>query len=112
MTAALSLTAIVAGLLISGKVSASDDFAMQIMDVFTISGRGAVMTGQVSSGSISVGDTVCVPLKNGETVARPVTGIEMFRKLLERAEKGQLVGLLVDYDSKQIREDGQLHSDC
>jgi elongation factor Tu len=91
---------------------ADDDFSMQVMDAFTVSGQGTVVTGQISTGAVSLGDTVCVPLKNGETVARPVKGIEMFRKLLERAEAGQTVGLLVDVDSKQVEKGTTLHADC
>jgi elongation factor Tu len=92
--------------------TADDDFSMQVMDAFTVSGQGTVLTGRIAAGSVSVGDTVCVPLKDGETVARSLKGIEMFRKLLERAEAGQTVGLLVDVDSKQVEKGAMLHADC
>jgi len=88
------------------------EFSMGIMDVFSITGRGVVMTGQVASGSIVVGDQVCIPLTNGETAARTVDGIEIFRKLLDRAEKGQMVGLLVQIDKDLVEKGALLHRNC
>jgi translation elongation factor EF-Tu-like GTPase len=85
---------------------------MNIMDVFTITDRGTVLTGQVKSGSISTGDTVCIPLKDGDVAARTVNGIERFRKILDHAEKGQMVGLLVEVDKKQVKKGELLHDDC
>ena len=66
-------------------------FRMTVGDVFSIAGRGTVVTGRVEAGSVRVGDTVRV---NG---ARPVSvdGIEMFRKTVETAGVGDNVGLLV-----------------
>ena len=90
-----------------------DAFSMTIMDVFTISGRGVVMTGRVGSGIIRVGDTVCVPLESGDMTAREVMGLEMFRKLLESASAGQNVGILIDgIDRKSIVKGETLHGDC
>lgn len=89
-----------------------EEFGMSIMDVFTITGRGTVLTGQVKSGTIVVGDTVCIPLSNGETAARTVDGIEMFRKILDRAEKGQMVGLLIQVDKKLVEKGALMHGDC
>jgi elongation factor Tu len=86
---------------------------MKIMDAFKITGRGTVMTGRVDTGSIAPGDAVCVPLTSGETVAREVDGIERFRKMLERAEAGQFVGILVTgVDSKDVKKGESLHADC
>ena len=53
-----------------------------IMDVFSISGAGTVLTGEVLSGSLVPGDPVCIPLIDGETAACTVEGIEMRRKFL------------------------------
>jgi len=90
-----------------------DNFGMTIMDVFSIRGTGVVLTGLVSSGVINVGDTVCVPLESGGTAAHKVGGLEMFRKLLERAEAGQNVGILIEgIDHKAVKKGGTLHSDC
>jgi elongation factor Tu len=97
---------------ISANAVADDGFSMKIMDVFTITGRGTVLTGQVASGSLTVGDTVCVPLQGDEIAARTVEGIEMFRKLLDRAEKGQMVGILIDIDKKLVEKGALLHGDC
>ena len=96
----------------SAQAGADDGFSMKIMDAFAITGRGTVLTGQVATGSLEVGDTVCVPLQDGETAAQTVDGIEMFRKLLERAEKGQMVGILVQVDNKLVEKGALLHSDC
>ncbi|MBT8071379.1 MAG: hypothetical protein KJO80_13175 [Gammaproteobacteria bacterium] len=89
------------------------EFSMRIMDVFSITGKGVVMTGRIDSGVIEVGDTVCVPLESGQQTAREVVGIEMFRKLLKYANAGQNVGILIDeIDRKLILKGGSLHSDC
>ena len=55
---------------------------------------------------------VCVPLHNGDTAARTVDGIEMFRKVLERAEKGQMVGILVAVDKKLVEKGAMLEGGC
>ncbi len=69
---------------------AEEAFAMRVMDVFAITGRGIVVTGIVKSGAISVGETVCIG--DGEPVR--IEGIEMFRKVLERVAAGDNAGLL------------------
>ena len=105
--------AMAANLLFPRPVGAAEDFSMLIMDAFTITDRGTVLTGQIKSGSVSVGDTVCVPLTNGETAARKVGSLEMRREILERAEKGQIVGVLVQLiDRKLVGKAALLHSDC
>jgi len=99
-------------LLSSGHARADSDFSMKIMDAFAITGRGTVLTGQVATGSLEVGDPVCIPLNNGEIAARGVEGIEKFGKVLDRAEKGQIVGLLVEVDKKLVEKGSFMHSDC
>ena len=89
-----------------------DSFSMRIMEVFTITGRGTVLTGQVLSGSVTVGENVCIPLLDGETAPRIVEGIELMRKQLDRAEKGQIVGVLLQVDKKKVEKGGLLHSNC
>jgi len=78
-------------------------FLMPIEDVFTITGRGTVVTGRVERGQIKVGDTVeIVGIKDTQTSV--VTGLEMFRKLLDYAEAGDNVGVLlrgIDRDQVQ-----------
>ncbi len=68
-------------------------FLMPIEDVFSISGRGTVVTGRVESGIVNVGDEVeIVGIK--DTQKTTVTGVEMFRKLLDRGEAGDNIGAL------------------
>ena len=94
----------------SHAVAANTGFSMPIQDSFKITGRGTVLTGKISSGTLSVGYTVCVPLQSG---ARTVTGIESFRKLLEKAETGVNVGVLVgEVDSKQVKVKAVLNGNC
>lgn len=69
----------------------SGDFSFTVEDVFTITGRGTVVTGRVASGSISVGEHVLI---NG-TLETEVTGIEMFRKTLDTASAGDNCGILL-----------------
>lgn len=95
-------------------VIGSEAFSMQITDAFAITGRGTVMTGRVATGSLESGDTVCIPMKSGEILPRRVDGIERFRKMLERAEAGQMVGVAVsgEVDSKQVKKGADLTTGC
>ena len=69
-------------------------FLMPVEDVFSITGRGTVATGRVERGTVKVGDTAeLVGIK--ETRQAVITGVEMFRKLLDQAEAGDNVGLLL-----------------
>ena len=69
-------------------------FLMPIEDVFSIKGRGTVVTGRVEKGVVKVGQTVeIVGIK--ETVTTTVTGVEMFHKLLDQGEAGDAVGVLI-----------------
>jgi elongation factor Tu len=69
-------------------------FLLPVEDVFTISGRGTVATGRVERGVVNVGDTVdIVGIK--DTTSSTVTGVEMFRKLLDRGEAGDNLGVLL-----------------
>ena len=71
-------------------------FLMPVEDVFSITGRGTVATGRVETGVIKVGDEVQI-LGLGEDKKSVVTGVEMFRKLLDEGEAGDNVGLPVSY---------------
>src|SRR5699024_2634187 len=68
-------------------------FLMPVEDVFSISGRGTVATGRVEQGKIEVGDEVEV-VGLADTQKTTVTGIEMFRKMLDYAEAGDNIGAL------------------
>lgn len=72
--------------------SSTGSFELTVEDVFSITGRGTVITGRVSSGTIRVGDDVTI-LPNG--ISTTITGIEQFRKSLDYAEAGDNVGLLL-----------------
>jgi len=70
-------------------------FVMPVEDVFSITGRGTVATGKIEAGTINVGDEVQLLGMGDETLTSTVTGVEMFRKLLDSGEAGDNVGLLL-----------------
>ena len=83
-------------------------FLMPIDDVFTITGRGTVVTGRVERGQVKVGDNVSIVGLMDEPKSTVVTGVEMFRKLLDFAEAGDNIGtLLRGIDRKEV-ERGQV----
>ena len=83
-------------------------FLMPVEDVFTITGRGTVATGRVERGTVKVGDTVEIVGLADKPKDTVVTGVEMFRKLLDLAEAGDNIGaLLRGFDRKEI-ERGQV----
>jgi elongation factor Tu len=82
-------------------------FLMPIEDVFSISGRGTVVTGRVERGIVKVGETVeIVGIK--DTVATTVTGVEMFRKLLDEGRAGENIGALLRGTKREDVERGQV----
>ena len=82
-------------------------FLMPIEDVFSISGRGTVVTGRVERGVVKVGDEIeIVGLK--ETAKTTCTGVEMFRKLLDQGEAGDNVGVLLRGTKRDEVERGQV----
>ena len=82
-------------------------FLMPIEDVFTITGRGTVVTGRVERGSVKVGDTVEI-IGIRETQSSVVTGVEMFRKLLDYAEAGDNIGVLLRGINRDQVQRGQV----
>ncbi len=83
------------------------DFLMPVEDVFSISGRGTVVTGRVETGVVNVGDEVeIVGIK--DTTKTTVTGVEMFRKLLDSGEAGDNIGALVRGIAREEVERGQV----
>jgi len=82
-------------------------FMMPVEDVFSITGRGTVATGRVESGKVSVGDEVEV-IGIKDTAKTTVTGVEMFRKLLDYAEAGDNIGALLRGLSRDDVERGQV----
>jgi elongation factor Tu len=84
-------------------------FLMPIEDVFSISGRGTVVTGRVERGIVKVGDEVeIVGIK--DTVKTTVTGVEMFRKLLDEGRAGENCGVLLRGTKREDVERGQVLS--
>jgi elongation factor Tu len=83
-------------------------FLMAIEDVFTITGRGTVATGRVERGVIKVGDEVEIVGIHPETRKTVVTGVEMFRKLLDQAQAGDNVGVLLRGVARTEIERGQV----
>ena len=71
------------------------DFLMPVEDVFSITGRGTVATGRIERGVINSGDAVDIIGMGAEDLKSTVTGVEMFRKILDRGEAGDNVGLLL-----------------
>ena len=83
------------------------DYLMPIEDIFSISGRGTVVTGRIERGIVNVGDEVeIVGIRPTEKTV--VTGVEMFRKLLDRGEAGDNVGVLLRGTKKDEVERGQV----
>ncbi len=83
-------------------------FLMPIEDVFSITGRGTVVTGRIERGVVKVGETVDIIGINEEKQTTTVTGVEMFRKLLDRGEAGDNVGLLLRGTDKDAVERGMV----
>ncbi len=83
------------------------DFLMPVEDVFSISGRGTVVTGRIERGIVNVGDELAiVGLKDTEKTT--CTGVEMFRKLLDRGEAGDNVGVLLRGTKREDVDRGQV----
>jgi elongation factor Tu len=82
-------------------------FLMPVEDIFSISGRGTVATGRIERGKVKVGDEMEI-VGIRPTVKRVITGVEMFRKLLDAGEAGDNVGLLLRGTEKDEVERGQV----
>ncbi|EAE5953484.1 elongation factor Tu, partial [Listeria monocytogenes] len=83
-------------------------FMMPVEDVFSITGRGTVATGRVERGEVRVGDEVEIVGIKDETSKTTVTGVEMFRKLLDYAEAGDNIGALLRGVAREDIERGQV----
>jgi elongation factor Tu len=80
------------------------DFLMPVEDVFSITGRGTVATGRIERGIINSGDPVEILGMGAENLKSTITGVEMFRKILDRGEAGDNVGLLLrGIEKEQIK---------
>jgi len=83
------------------------DFLMPVEDVFSISGRGTVVTGRIERGIINVGEEIAI-VGVKDTVTTTCTGVEMFRKLLDQGEAGDNVGILLRGTKREDVERGQV----
>ena len=77
------------------KRDVEKDFLMPVEDVFSITGRGTVATGRIETGIANTGDAVDIIGMGAEKLTSTVTGVEMFRKILDRGEAGDNVGILL-----------------
>jgi len=84
------------------------DFLMPVEDVFSITGRGTVATGRIETGVANTGDAVDIIGMGAEKLTSTVTGVEMFRKILDRGEAGDNVGLLMRGVDKDDLERGMV----
>ena len=81
------------------------DFLMPVEDVFSISGRGTVVTGRIEKGTIKIGETIEI-VGFGDTQTTTVTGVEMFRKEMDQGQAGDNCGILLRGIKKsKLRED-------
>ncbi len=85
-------------------------FLMPVEDVFTITGRGTVATGRIERGIVKVGETIEIVGMKPETNSTVVTGVEMFRKLLDEGQAGDNVGCLLRGVKREEIERGQVLS--
>jgi elongation factor Tu len=83
-------------------------FLMPIEDIFTISGRGTVATGRVERGKVKVGEEIEIVGLRAESLKRVVTGVEMFKKLLDEGQAGDNIGVLLRGTEKKEIERGMV----
>jgi elongation factor Tu len=83
-------------------------FLMPVEDVFTITGRGTVATGRVEQGAVKVGEQVEIVGIRPKTTTTVVTGVEMFRKLLDQGQAGDNIGVLLRGTKREDIERGQV----
>ena len=83
-------------------------FLMPVEDVFSITGRGTVATGRIETGVINTGDAVDILGMGDEKLSSTITGVEMFRKILDRGEAGDNVGLLLRGIEKEAIKRGMV----
>lgn len=80
----------------AAAASSDTQFRLVVEDVFTITGRGTVITGTIATGTVSVGDRVSIANAGVAAISCTVSGVEMFRKRVTTAGAGDMVGLLLD----------------
>jgi translation elongation factor EF-Tu-like GTPase len=83
-------------------------FRMPVEDIFSITGRGTVVTGRIESGTVRVGMQVNIVRAGAVATTTKVTGVEMFRKVLDTATAGDNVGLLLDKLTRRELQQGDV----
>jgi translation elongation factor EF-Tu-like GTPase len=91
-----------------GASAGDGSFRMPVEDIFSITGRGTVVTGRVASGTVRVGMQVNVVRDGGVAFTTEVSGVEMFRKVLDSATAGDKVGVLLKGLGKEQLHEGDL----
>ncbi len=87
-------------------------FSMTVSDVFSIRGRGTVVTGKIESGTLRIGDTIRISGQGGSGKTAVVTGLEMFRRTPSEVTAGDTVGVLLrDVAKSDVRPGDRLESD-
>ncbi|GAB2579014.1 EF-Tu/IF-2/RF-3 family GTPase [Kribbella endophytica] len=90
---------------VAARVQDGVPFQLRVEDVFSITGRGTVVTGRVLAGMVRVNDTVGVQRGGAEVLRTVVTGVEMFRRTTKQAVAGDNVGLLLkDLDKSDVQQ--------
>lgn len=102
----LVLGAVLCFLTACGEKEKTVGGVMTIDDVFTLTGKGTVVTGTVESGKICVGDEAVLQKADGTETDTSITGLEEFRNMLEEAVEGQSVGVYVETLEKEDVEAG------
>ena len=92
----------------TGATTGDGSFRMTVEDIFSIHNRGTVVTGRIASGTVRVGMQVNVVRDGGVAFTTEVTGVEMFRKVLDTATAGDNVGLRLEGLSKEQLHAGDL----
>ena len=88
-------------------MSIDPTFRMTVQDVFSIKGRGTIVTGQIESGTLTVGDEIRIQGMSSSK-STVVTGVEMFRKVVTQAQAGDNVGVLLKDISKEDVQRGDM----
>ncbi len=92
--------------------SDSEKFTMNINDFFVTSGGQIVVTGQIASGTVATGDTICVSSSTNGNIQAEVTGIEQFNKVIQQASAGENVGIMLGGIDKDLVGKGYRLSSC
>ena len=93
---------------VAKPIDMSGSAVMPVDDVFAITGRGIVATGNIKKGSFSTGDQVIIVRADGTSITSTITGIEMFRKIMDTAQTGENVGLLLQDITKNQMNSGDV----